>query len=144
MSGHEVRPGSCLPLPQCRPSASPSKRGDPGASVCHLLIRAEAGAALLPGIVSGREDNLLPTALLSRTLAPGSETGGIGKPLILLLAALVWREQGDCGGRAARPSAAAAGTGRAGTLACRAAAASACCAPCLGAASSLALRWLCL
>lgn len=33
------RPGSCLPLPRCLPSASPSKRGDPGASfcpVCHV------------------------------------------------------------------------------------------------------------
>lgn len=59
------------------------------------LIAAEAGAALLWGRAWGREDNLLRTALLPRTLPLGSETGGIGKPLILLLAALVWREQGD-------------------------------------------------
>lgn len=58
-------------------------------------IPAEAGAALLPGRTWGREDNLLPTALLPCTLALGSETSGIGKPLILLLAALVWYEQGD-------------------------------------------------
>ena len=58
-------------------------------------IPAEGGAALLPGRTWGREDNLLRTALLPCTLVLGLETGSIGKPLILLLAALVWCEQGD-------------------------------------------------
>lgn len=45
----------------------------------------------------GREDDLLRTALLPRILAQGLEieSGGIGKPLILPLAMLVWRKQGD-------------------------------------------------
>lgn len=59
------------------------------------LIPAKAGAVLLPGRTWGREGNLLRTAFLPRTLALGLETGSIGKPLVLLLAALVWREQGD-------------------------------------------------
>lgn len=44
-----------------------------------------------------REANLLWTALLPRILVQGLEieSGSIGKPLILPLAALVWREQGD-------------------------------------------------
>lgn len=69
-------------------------------------IPAEAGAAPLLGTAQlgeawgregGREANLLRTALLPRILAQGLEieSGGIGKPLILPLAALVWREQGD-------------------------------------------------
>lgn len=96
---HEGGLGSCLPLPCCLPSASvPETEGTwvpLSVPFATSLIAAEAGAALLWGRAWGREDNLLRTALLPRTLALGSETGGIGKPLILLLAALVWREQGD-------------------------------------------------
>lgn len=95
-AGSLFRQETCLgdtePLIPCATVPIPAE-AEAGAAL--LLGRAQLGEAW--GREGRREANLLRTALLPRILVQGLEieSGGIGKPLILPLAALVWREQGD-------------------------------------------------